>query len=430
LLQREREIVWDGSDRRPELRAESEWLKAGETVFDAPIRYDPRVITSSDEKVFLRDPEWYQRTGTKVTREGIVPAYSYVVREKGRVEIGVLSCAMCHTRVMPDGTSLKGAQGNFSIDRAGADDLRANPGSLPFHLMIERMLFSTPWIRPDPLNMRANMTAEELAIGSDGVPQGVLVRHRLRPDQPVQIPDLIGVEGRHYLDRTGLQRHRDMGDLMRYAAMNQGADFLATSGDWIPLTELMGRQPLPENPQNAPPGMIERYSDEQLYALARYVYALTPPTNPNPFDARAALGKQIFEAEGCAKCHDPAQGYTNNKLIAAAGYVVPRDHPERANIMNRRVGTDAAMTLTTYRGTGFYKVPSLLGVWYRGPFEHNGSVATLEDWFNPLRLDDDYVPTGWKGPAGTKTRAVKGHEFGLDLSNGETEALIAFLKSL
>ena len=34
------------------------------------------------------------------------------------------------------------------------------------------------------------------------------------------------------------------------------------------------------------------------------------------------------------------------------------------------------------RGTGYYKVPSLKGVWYRGPFEHNASIATLEDWFD------------------------------------------------
>jgi len=41
-------------------------------------------------------------------------------------------------------------------------------------------------------------------------------------------------------------------------------------------------------------------------------------------------------------------------------------------------------------------VPSLRGVWYRGPFEHNGSVATLEDWFDPAGLRDDYVPTSFK----------------------------------
>src|SRR4051812_19989112 len=72
------------------------------------------------------------------------------------------------------------------------------------------------------------------------------------------------------------------------------------------------------------------------------------------------------------------------------------------------------LTMETRRGTGYYKIPSLRGVWYRGPFEHNGSVATLEDWFDPRRLRDDYVPTGFKG-YGIKTRAVKGHEFGLKL---------------
>src|SRR5438094_8643343 len=53
--------------------------------------------------------------------------------------------------------------------------------------------------------------------------------------------------------------------------------------------------------------------------------------------------------------------------------------------------------LSFHKGTGYYKVPSLKGVWYRGPFEHNGSVATLEDWFDPARLRADYVPTGFKG---------------------------------
>ena len=74
-------------------------------------------------------------------------------------------------------------------------------------------------------------------------------------------------------------------------------------------------------------------------------------------------------------------------------------------------------------------MPSLRGVWYRGPFEHSGSVATLEDWFDPSRLRSDYVPTGWKG-YGVKNRAVKGHEFGLWLKPEDKAALIAFLRSL
>ncbi len=38
--------------------------------------------------------------------------------------------------------------------------------------------------------------------------------------------------------------------------------------------------------------------------------------------------------------------------------------------MDASVGTDPFLALKTRRGTGYYKVPSLKGVWYRGPFEH------------------------------------------------------------
>lgn len=48
--------------------------------------------------------------------------------------------------------------------------------------------------------------------------------------------------------------------------------------------------------------------------------------------------------------------------------------------------------------------------------------------FNPARLRDDYVPSGFR-PYGVKTYAVKGHPFGLDLNEGDKKALIAFLKT-
>jgi hypothetical protein len=93
------------------------------------------------------------------------------------------------------------------------------------------------------------------------------------------------------------------------------------------------------------------------------------------------------------------------------------------------VGTDPGLALKTRKGTGFYKVPSLKGVWYRGLYNHDGSITSLEEWFDPARLRDEYVPTGFKGYRVT-TRAVKGHEFGLKLSAADKAALIAFLRSL
>ena len=174
--------------------------------------------------------------------------------------------------------------------------------------------------------------------------------------------------------------------------------------------------------------MDARYSDEQLYALALFIYSLEPPPNPNPRDALAARGQQVFDAERCGTCHTPPL-YTNNTLIPAPGFRVPESHDGRFKILRRPIGTDSTLTRTTRRGTGYYRVPSLKGVWYRGPFEHNGSVATLEDWFDPRRLRDDYVPTGWKG-YGAITRAVPGHDFGLKIPADDKRALIAFLKTL
>ncbi len=132
--------------------------------------------------------------------------------------------------------------------------------------------------------------------------------------------------------------------------------------------------------------------------------------------------------EGCTICHTPPL-YTSNRLTPAQGFSVPEDHKGRYDILPIVVGTDPASALTTRRGTGYYKVPSLKGVWYRGPFEHNGSVATLEDWFDRTRLRADYVPSGFRG-YGVRTRAVKGHEYGLYLTDTDKRALIAFLKTL
>ena len=74
------------------------------------------------------------RCGTRIwrcgrQRDGTLPYFRYVVREKGKVELGTISCAMCHTRVMPDGTVIKGAQGNFPFEQAAEFSVRANSHS-------------------------------------------------------------------------------------------------------------------------------------------------------------------------------------------------------------------------------------------------------------------------------------------------------------
>ena len=136
----------------------------------------------------------------------------------------------------------------------------------------------------------------------------------------------------------------------------------------------------------------------------------------------------MFEREGCRTCHAPPL-YTNNKLTPAEGFTPPPGAEKKYDVLPIGVGTDPTLALKTRRGTGYYKVPSLKGVWYRGMFGHSGWCATLEDWLNPRRTRDDYAPTGFK-PYGAKTYAVKAHPFGLNLSEEDRKALIAFLKTL
>ena len=246
---------------------------------------------------------------------------------------------------------------------------------------------------------------------------GVLSRQGASPIHPPHIPSLIGVQDIKYLDSTGLVRHRSIGDLMRYAALNTGLDTLAKYGDFQPATSVSG------SGFGAEDGT--RYSDEQLYALALYLYSLKPPPNPNPVDDRAHRGEQIFKRERCEGCHTPPL-YTNNKLTPATGFKVPDDLRKTLDILDISLGTDPVQATQTRRGTGFYKVPSLRGVWYRNGFSHGGNADTLEEWFDPARLTLGYVPKGYhRGPG-----PIRGHEFGLMLSPEDKQDLIAFLKTL
>jgi hypothetical protein len=426
LKQEKPVILWDDQGTRPPLQSEADWVTAGELVFDAAIFCDA-VARVED----VRNPEWHRKVAPPLTPEGVVPFARYVVREKGKIELGNNACAFCHTRVLSDGSVVKGAQGNFAFDKAVAwSSQRSTPEEVRADY---RGLSGAPWLKDrDPAATLESRSKEELVAMFDAIPAGVLFRHRASAASPPAIPDLIGVKKQRYLDKTGLVRQRGIGDLMRYAALNNEMDFLSRFGDFIPSGKDYRTLPDPTGPDLPGGG---RYSDEQLYALVLYLYSLKPRPNPNlpTTPERGALvqrGREAFERENCQRCHKPESGYTNNKLIPAPGFKVPENHPDAANIMSRSIGSDPTLTLWTRRGTGFYKVPSLLGVWYRGPFEHNGSCATLEDWFDPRRLRDDYVPTGWKGVPGTKTRAVKGHEFGLDLSDEDKNSLIAFLKTL
>jgi hypothetical protein len=410
------------------IRTQAEWIRAGKRVWE---ELDATSFRSSDPELIAKARSREVLAKTALRPDGTVFQLRWVVTPRG-VQLSYLECASCHTRFMPDGSHLPGAPENGAL---------ADPGGIGGELAERDLLqyltndspvtanyktFAAPWVKPDIHARIESMTPGEFGAlmasshaifaGSDSDRRihGVFPRINGSPYYMTKIPDLIGIRNRKYIDHTATHRHRGPGDFMRYAALVQGSDCM----DFGPHRFYTDKQRR----------IRYRYDDAVLYAMAQYVYSLEPPPNPHPFNEQAARGQRVFQREGCTSCHTPPL-YTNNKLTLAAGYTAPKDHPFREDILPLSVGTDAGLALKTRKGTGLYKVPSLRGVWYRGLYLHDGSIASLEDMFDPKRLGDDYVPSGWRGP-GVNTRAINGHDFGLNLAADEKKALIAFLRTL
>jgi hypothetical protein len=403
------------------IHTEKAWIEAGRRVFE---EFDVPAVRTNDPRAlkYLQDREAIKRDSIQITREGVIPGIRWVVEKNGEIKLTLSECASCHMRLLDNGVIIPGAQGNpnFSSQIMGILFESFAKSNEKQHITLaqsEYNSYGVPWLKED-IHERFKTMSEAEINEVDGISlPGTFARFNGSPYYITKIPDLIGVKDRRYLDHTGTHLNRGPEDIARYGALVAYADDGAI-GHYKFSPQQQRRIPF-------------RASDEALYALGKYIYAMEPPPNPNKPNALSALGKKVFAQEGCVTCHTPPL-YTNNRLMPVDGFTPPTDDPRiaRLNILyGIRLGTDPNLALRTRKGTGFYKIPSLKGLWYRGLLEHSGSIASLEDWFEKKRLRDDYEPSGWKGP-GVKMRPVKGHEFGLELSATDRKALIAFLKTL
>ena len=400
------------------LKTERDWIEAGRRVFEG---LDFPVTRTNDPRIFqyLGDREAIKKADAEVSKDGVIVGMRYVVTKDGKLKVGLADCAGCHSRLMDDGSVLLGAptktftNGGIGILVEGfGRDLEARRITIN---EAEYASYGTPWVKEDIHARFKTMNPGEI-FEVDGFPiNGTFARFNGSPYYVTKILDLNGIKDRRYIDHTGTHVNRGPEDIARYAILVNTADD-GSIGPYKFYNEHQRK-------------LTTRFPDEALYALGKFVYTLEAPASPHKMDDIARRGQEVFKSEGCAACHTPPL-YTNNMLIPADGFTPQKDDPRLSHVMKgMRVGTDSSLALKTRKGTGYYKVPTLKGLWYRGLVEHSGSVASLEEWFDGRRLKDDYVPSGWKGP-GVKARAVKGHEFGLELSVEDKRALIAFLKTL
>jgi hypothetical protein len=218
LGQQQPEVAFDAST----LTSDADWIAAGESVFDAPIGYGATFKLSQ-----VRDRAWYARNRIPVTKDGVMPFSRYLVRKKGVVEVGSGACLMCHARVMPDGTLLKGAQGNFPADRVIADNLRRQSADAKDRKTFLEGFGLTADVLLDALADRIRSRASTRCPSRTSRRSTMRFHRRdhAREPQPVcagadSRPDRA--RGSRHLDHTGVVLQRSIADLMRYVALVQG----------------------------------------------------------------------------------------------------------------------------------------------------------------------------------------------------------------
>lgn len=403
------------------LKSDADWIAAGREVFYG--RELPRFTGSEHSLEMIRNPRVLAAYRLQTTKDGILPGLRYVVREKGKIELGTDTCAMCHVQVTPSGELIEGAPNSSTPFGPLMADLTRRYAQISAAMLDQRRRahmredYRVPYLENDPNLAAADLPAEEIARLYEQQPLGVHPRTNTSLLYPVKIANLIGIKDLKYFDRTGTSRQRDIRDLMRYCALvGDVTDALTSYGDGPNARLKLDHMGLGQG--------IRRTPDALLYALARFIYSLEPPRNPNSPDAR---GQQVFTSAGCVNCHTPPL-YTSNKLTLAQGFHPPDELLKQFDVLPLSAGTDPNLALKTRKGTGFYRVPSLRMAWLYRAFLHDGSIGTLEEMFNPDRLKPEFRSSNWN--PNTPAHAVQGHPFGLDLSAPDRAALVGYLKSL
>jgi hypothetical protein len=189
--------------------------------------------------------------------------------------------------------------------------------------------------------------------------------------------------------------------------------------------------------------------------LQDYLGKLQAPKYPFPVDAKeSAAGKSVFD-KNCASCH--ASDRTGTPLALAE----VRTDKDRLDSWNKNAAIAANKVV---KGMGIerrglveeplkgYVASFLDGIWLRAPYLHNGSVPTLRDLLEPVakrpkvfyRGYDLYDPVkvgfvtegpeaervGTKYDVSQKGGGNMGHEFGINLSTEEKDALVEYLKTM
>jgi len=219
----------------------------------------------------------------------------------------------------------------------------------------------------------------------------------------------------------------------------------------------LGAAPDDSNPIDGLHWKLKRRSwfIKRMEDLDNYLSTNAPPKYPFPIDSGLAATGQPIYARLCAECHDPGQPRAN-KPILPNEIKTDRERMDTwtqaaADEANNRVKAMGITRPNMVKQEGYQGMP-LDGLWMRAPYLHNGSVPTLRDLLEPenkrpktfYRGNDIFDPfnvgfstnlpaakhLGWLHNTSERGNGNQGHSYGTNLSPGDKNALLEYLKTL
>lgn len=316
------------------------------------------------------------------------------------------TCALCHVGELPDGRLWIGmpAEFDYGAFRVAVNERWVAAGNEP--LFTELQLEKTAQLGPGRFHAE-----------SSTYPQVV----------PADYPPYFELGRRGYFNYLGTGR--ETRSEIYFSIFTFGA------GDPNDMEALI---PFPPRERTAP--------------LVAFMETIPAPVGPPPEAALAAMGEALFARERCSDCHHP-DAPDENVIIPYDPEGIerfPGDEPDwelgsiatsgdHRELIDGEAGPDDRTDLINFilrnrllvGPSDGYRAQPLAGVWATAPYLHNGSVPTLEDLLRPAaERPATFERSGFTVDVSAPGSSNRGHEFGVDLTDEEREALAAYLRSL
>lgn len=321
------------------------------------------------------------------------------------------TCAICHVGVLPDGRVWLGAPNtrlDFGGFRVAVNDRWVAAGGAPLtsELQLQKDLELGP----------GRFHAE-----SEDYPQVV----------PADFPPYFALDTRRHFNHLGTGR-----DVKTEAYLALYSFGLGNPDDETAVA------PFP--------------AESRLAPLIEYLGQIAPPAPPAQDPALVARGAEVFAEARCDACHHPDtpedDGVTPIDKADDGRDRLPGEDPEwpdgsihtsplhrvlidgdgdgEGGIDEGRIRLIQFIARHRLRlgPTDGYRVPTLAGLWATAPYLHNGSVPTLDALLRPAA--ERPVTFEHADALRDTTRpgnGNRGHEFGVDLSEDDRAALVAWL---